>query len=279
MASIISDVDDRPIDTRSLAAEIRDARSQRTAATPARTAPASETPAEPRRFAGKSREEVMEMYTHLESHSGRLANQVGQLQNAVQDLIVDKRARDLRANGEAQPVKVDPAELIQRPTEALDPFIEERVNRAITPMRDQLSRMEQMLGASILQNHHQDAGDITKSEEFREWVQATPLRRSIANLASNGNTQATDELLSEFKATRTRREGTDNQDEAHLARASSVSLEQSRSGGGAADVKPRGKTYTRTQMRQLMQSREYENDDVLRAEVQSAYVQGRVVGD
>jgi hypothetical protein len=280
--SIISDVEVAPTDTAKLADELRSAGAQPRAAKPATaSAQGGETPTEPRRFAGKSREDILNMYVNLEQHSGRLANDLGQTQRAVQELIIDKRARDLNANGVKQPTKVDPADLLQHPTEALDPFIEERVNRAISPLQQQLSRMEQMLGNSVFNNHHGDAATIMETPEFAAWVRETPLRRSIASMASQGNTQAADELLSEYKTTKqAERANAESDDNTRLTAASRVSLEQSRTGneGTVGGAKP-GKTYTRGQMRALMQSRAYETDDTLKEEVQKAYLQGRVVGD
>lgn len=280
--SIISDVEIAHTDTAKLADELRSAGAQPTRAAKSTVQKTDEdTNTEPRRFAGKSREDILSMYENLERHSGRLANDLGQTQRAVQELIIDKRARDLNANGVKQPTKVDPADLLQRPTEALDPFIEERVNRAIGPLQQQLSRMEQMLGSSVFNNHHGDAATVMETPEFAAWVRETPLRRSIASLASQGNTQAADELLSEYKSTKAaERANAETDDNTRLSAASRVSLEQSRTGneGAVGGAKP-GKTYTRGQMRALMQSRAYETDDVLKEEVSKAYIQGRVVGD
>jgi hypothetical protein len=279
--SIISDVDIAPTDTAKLADELRSTRAQ----IPAKPRPSpvhesgNDNPAL-RRFAGKNADDIVEMYLNLEKHSGKLANELGQTQRAVQELIIDKRARDLNANGVRTPAKVDAAELLQHPTEALDPFIEERVTRAVQPLQQQLQRMEAMLGQSVFNNHHGDAASVMETPEFAAWVRETPLRRSIASLASQGNTQAADELLSEYKATKAAEHANSQSDDnTRLTAASRVSLEQSRTGTeGGSGAKP-GKTYTRGQMRALMQSRAYESDESLREEVQKAYIQGRVIGD
>jgi hypothetical protein len=277
--SIISDVEIASSDTAKLAEELRSARAQNPAKPTQRQTTTSTDPNDEPRFRGKSREEVMNMYQNLERHTGKIANDLGQTQRAVQELIIDKRARDLNANGVRKPVEVNPAELLQRPTEALDPFIEERVNRAITPLQQQLQRMEQMLGQSVFNNHHQDANDVMNSPEFATWAKETPLRRSILQLAANGNIQASDELLSEFKSRQAAAEVDDEEiQEQGIQKAKKVSLEQSRSGNDGTGATP-GKRYTRSQMRHLMQSPAYEQDEVLREEVSKAYVQGRVVGD
>jgi hypothetical protein len=277
--SIISDVQVPTVDTTALADELRASRAQTSSAKPnaqAAPSPTAPAPTEPRRFAGKSREDVMEMYLNLERHDGRLANENGQMQRALQELLVDKRARDLAANGGNKPTEVNPTDLLQRPTEALDPFIEERVTKAVQPIHQQLQRLESLLGQSVFQNHHADAQDVTNSPEFAAWVRETPLRRSIAALAAGGNTQAADELLTEFKNTRTAQaENAEVQEQGRLTAASRVSLEQSRTGNdGTATQK--GKVYTRAQMRALMQSPSYQSDDSLREEVSRAYIEGRV---
>lgn len=278
--SIISDVKVDGVDTKALADELRAGRGAAPAVTP--RAPASPSPTnsdsqEPRRFAGKSREDIMEMYLNLERHDGRLANENGQMQRALQELLVDKRARDLTANGgNLKPATVEPADLLQRPTEALDPFIEERVTRAVAPIQQQLTRLEGLLGQTVFHNHHSDAEDITSSPEFAAWVKETPLRRNLATLAANGNTQIADDLLTEFKNTRkANADSAEVREQRRLAAASSVSLEQSRTGNDGT-AKPTAKTYTRAQMRALMQSAAYQTDEQLREEVSMAYIEGRV---
>jgi len=276
--SIISDVQVPNTDTRALADELRAARgATQPNPAPASASPTAPAPTEPRRFAGKSREDIMEMYLHLEKHDGRLANENGQMQRALQELLVDKRARDLAANGgKTVDTTVNPADLLQRPTEALDPFIEERVNRAISPLQEKLTRLESLLGQSVFNTHHADAQDVTSSPEFAEWVQKTPLRRSIAAMAAGGNTQAADELLTEFKKTReANAQRTTDEEQARLNAASKVSLEASRTGNDGTPQK-KGKEYTRAQMLALMQSSAYQNDDALREEVSRAYIEGRV---
>jgi hypothetical protein len=282
IVSIIEDVSIPGTETAALANELRAARAQPPAAKP--TAPASlapnSDPAEPRRFAGKSREDIMEMYLHLEKHDGRLANENGQMQRALQELLVDKRARDLAANGGTKaPTKVEATDLLQHPTEALDPFIEERVSRAISPIQQQLARLEGMLGQTVFNNNHRDAQEVINSEEFAAWTRETPLRRNIAQMAANGNTQAADDLLSEFKKTKAHRaEVETNEEQERLARAGSVSLEQSRTGNDGTATRQQGKVYTRSQMRALMQSASYAADESLREEVSRAYIEGRVKG-
>lgn len=278
--SIIEDVSIPTSDTNALANELRGARAQ----TPAKPTPAAPGPNtdsnEPRRFAGKSREDVLEMYLNLERHAGKLANERGLMERQVNELIIDKRARDLAANGAKQPTTVNPTDLLQHPTEALDPFIEERVTRAINPIQQQLARLEGLLGQTVFNANHRDAQDITQSEEFAAWVRETPLRRSIGNLAANGNTQAADELLTEFKKTReAQTERHENAENGRLKAAERVSLEQSRTGNDGTATRQQGKQYTRAQMRALMQSASYANDESLREEVSRAYIEGRVVGN
>src|ERR1700722_7211967 len=62
------------------------------------------------RFAGKSTEEIVNMYRNLESHSGRLASQLGEARTNLHTIITGKRENDLRQNGgqtEAPPAKIN----------------------------------------------------------------------------------------------------------------------------------------------------------------------------
>jgi hypothetical protein len=278
--SIISDVNMVQGDPNSLLKEIKEVRAQRStqqAQTTQRTTTeqnADDAGALDPRFKGKSAAEIATMYKNLESHSGRLATDLGRTQQAVQELIVDKRARDLRANGDRQPVTVDPTELLQRPTEALEPYIEERVSRVLGPMAEKLQRLETALSSTIFATHHSDASEIVNSQEFANWSRETQLRRELSASAANGNTAHADLLLSEFKSTRKQREKVvEDAGDKGLEEAGKVSLEQTRTGSDTG-TKVTGKIYKRADIIALKMRGEV--DDDVSAEIDRAYREGRV---
>ena len=86
-------------------------------------APAAATPAGderlPPKLRGKKLEDIVDMYTNLESQMGRMANDLGQQRKLTDRLLDLKRETDLQSQ---TPPRVDlkGADLLENPTEALD---------------------------------------------------------------------------------------------------------------------------------------------------------------
>jgi hypothetical protein len=234
--------------------------------------PADNEPKEDPRFAGKSREEVLRMYENLEQHQGRLANELGQQRRTLDELLLQKRTQDLSANGATVP-DVNPADLLARPKEVLDQYVTARAREMVEPMAQRLNQLEAALSSTVYQSRHSDSTEVTSSPEFKAWVNATPLRRQLAQNAAQGNAQAADALLTEFKATLPTPKGKNL--EAALEKAGKVALEGNQPSDPAA--KPTGKTYRRAD---LIALRARDPDAYNRAsdEIYRAYREGRVVG-
>lgn len=277
--SIISDVDQVPGNGDRLLKEINEVNQSRpavrTQTTQTQTTDEGDAGSIDPRFKGKSAREIADMYRNLESHSGRLANDLGRTQAAVQELIVDKRARDLRANGEIRPTTIDPTELLQRPTEALDPYIEERVSRVLQPMQQKLQHLEAALANTVFASHHTDASTIVNSPEFANWTRETPLRRELAASAAGGNTVHADMLLSEYKSTH---KAADSARQAAgddgLEEARRISLETTRTGADGGSGTPTGKIYSRADIIALKMRGEVSEE--VNAEIDRAYRENRV---
>jgi len=235
------------------------------------------------RFAGKSTEEIVSMYRNLESHSGRLANQLGEARNSVNALILGKRENDLRVGSGTQrePAKLNPADLMVDPTNALDNYFRERTNPEVSALKDRLAQLEQQLTQTVFTVNHPKATDITQDPQFAAWVRQTPLRMQLADAAANGNLVQADLLLKEWQHTQTAgTNSTTNTNNRAQELARSVSLESGSSGSEAGDGK--GSKSTRTfSRRDLIALRQrdpekYESQ-ALQNEIVRAYVEGRVV--
>lgn len=223
------------------------------------------------RFAGKSNEQIIEMYRNLESHSGRLASDLGSTKQQLD--AYSKRENDLRQNGgDTKPLKVDGVELLSNPTETLERFVTDRTRESTAELQNRLNSLESQLGAQTFANRHPDASTLIPSEEFQRFSQATPLRQQLRQNATNGNYQAAGALLDEFKAFKASISAADP-----LADAKAVTLEGTRSGsdGGTAVT---GKTYKRADIMALRTKDPdtYERPDI-QAALLKAYREGRVI--
>lgn len=230
------------------------------------------------RFRGKSSDDVIDMYRNLESHTGRLANELGQLRRTTDQILLSKRADDLRQNGATSVISIKPTDLLERPTEALGTYFDSRVAELREPLEQRINSLEVELAATRLNSTHSDANAVANSAKFQEWVKGSPLRQQVANLAAQGNIRATTDLITEFKLAGRHDEGQQTREQA-LAAAEKVALEQGRTGAdGGPSTKATGKTYRRADLIALRMSNpdRYEEPGFA-AEILKAYREGRVV--
>jgi hypothetical protein len=231
------------------------------------------------RFAGKSTEEIVSMYKNLESHAGRLASQVGDYRQALNQTILNKRDNDIRTNSE--PVKIQPTDLMVNPTEAIDRLLTQRLqdNPQVSALQKRLNELEAKLGQSNFVNRHPDAQQDTIDPAFQAWVQQTPLRQQLSQNAANGNFDAADALLTEWNASKAKAPITQATSRAQeLARK--VSLESSNVGSESGNSASSSSTRTlkRADLIRLRQTNPelYESDSYQKVILQ-AYKDGRVV--
>jgi hypothetical protein len=239
-----------------------------------------QSPDDPR-FVGKSAAEIVEMYRNLESHSGRLASQLGEARNSVTQLILGKRENDLRAgNGIVEPAKILPTDLMVNPTEALDRYLTARANPEVSALRERLNQLEQQLQTTSFTLQHPKAETTTQDPAFAAWVRQTPLRARLAQSAANGNMQDADLLLKEWEHVQTQEEDpvTNTQNRAQ-ALARTVTLESSNTSNESGTGRQQGKKVFRRSDLIALRQRDpdkYE-DQAFQNEIIKAYVEGRVV--
>jgi len=239
---------------------------------PNRRATAVEKVEDPR-FRGKSIDDVVDMYRNLESHSGRLANEVGSLRQQVSTIIDDKRKADLEANVPKK-LTVKTEDLLQNPTEVLNSLIQTEVSRALKPTTDGIARLEATLSGAMFSGAHRDADDITRTPEFADWVRKTPLRQNLASLASRGDMNAANTLLTEYKETSLTR--ATSATEAGQRAAERVSFERSSTAVTEPAQRKPGKVYKRADIQAWRMAHPDPSDDQA-AEIDKLYLEGRVI--
>lgn len=239
----------------------------------------NEDPLAGTKFEGKSVEDLLSSYKNLESAYGRMANDLGSQRKLTDRLLDLKRDDDLQSNAPVDPPKIDSAQLLENPTEALDRVMSDREARIRQEYDDRLTQFESQLAADRLLARHPDVVELGQSAEFQAWAQETPIRSQVAQRAAAGDFDAADALLTEYKADQkeTINLKTPSEDtlKVDVDAAKKVALESSAT--PSPDGASSGKTYRRADMIQLKIERpDVWADPAFQAEILKAYSEGRV---
>jgi hypothetical protein len=227
------------------------------------------------KFEGKNVQDVLASYKNLESAYGRMANDLGTQRKLTDRLLDLKREDDLERN--AQPTqKVDSADLLDNPQETLDRYVSEREARIRQEYDEKLAHFESQLMQDRVLQKHPDFMDVGQNPQFLEWTQASPIRARVAVAAANGDWQAADDLLTEYKA----QAGDPQQQQLPLsegqgvAEAKKIGLESAAQGGDAGSS---SKVYRRADLIQLkVEKPDIYADPTFQNEILKAYSEGRV---
>lgn len=253
-------------------------------------APAKEKPSHiPDKFWDADKGEVLyeklaQSYSTLESAYGRMANDLGTQRKLTDRLLDLKRVDDLRANG-ADPAPAKPKLPEVKGTELLDDpaGVISRVVETVVQQRDQQAqqtaaqtqaqtRFEQFVAA------HPDYEQTAQSPEFTAWVNESKTRQRLSAHASRGDVDSADDLLTEFKGSRSKPQVKTTEELAKdgVDAARKVGLENGGAAAPAAAVKT-GKVYRRADLIRLKLERpEQYADEAFQAEILKAYSEGRV---
>lgn len=236
----------------------------------------------PVKLRGKTREEIAEMYANLESVNGRMANDLGTQRKFTDQILGLKRDSDLSSQQPVKPkpqVKVD--ELLDRPTETLERFSTEREADLERRLAARLAALEGNMARTAFVQKHNDYEQISNDPAFTRWIQSSQYRMRAANAAYQGDWNAADELMSEFKerrpavkteeVTQPQKQQRDN-----VAAARAASLESSSAAASATSSKA-GKIYRRSDLMQLAVSNpDKYYDEGFQKEILRAHAEGRV---
>jgi len=136
----------------------------------------------PEKFAGKSTEELVEMYQNVEKMMGKQASEVGEQRKLIQSLM-DSQNRA----AEATPPKEesvnfedqfysDPAEAVNKAIENHPELIEARQERKIQQQQHQVG---------VLEKAYPDWQDRVANKEFQDWVGSSEIRTEMFKKADS----------------------------------------------------------------------------------------------
>jgi hypothetical protein len=281
------------------------------AKTPAATAQPNEDDDLPQEFKGKSKKEIAKMYQDAHKLIGRQGAELGDLRSRV-DVAVQASLAALKANKQTAPAPatkpepMDDSEFFANPRTAIEKAI------ANHPA---LKRLEQAMGATAAnearsratQNTekfmaaHPDAQEILNDEEFRGWVNASPIRQRLLHQAhTKFDFAAGDEVFSTWKALKGAKQASSKAGETPAAdevSAAAATMAKARAAKAAQDAAAKaagvptaggstagskagapatgGKIYRRVDVLKLMEDQP-ERYEAMADEIGRAYAEGRV---
>lgn len=221
-------------------------------------------------------------YLNLQTAYGRMANDLGNQRKLTDRLLDLKRDTDLNRNT-PEPVQVEGADLLDKPNETLDRFLEPRLKETTQQLQDRLAGIEAALAQQAFVSQHPDYNEIANDPQFGNWANATPYRAAAAQRAISGDYDAANELLTEYKLQRqTGNQQASNADAGNVGNAPSgddvngaraASLESTASGQSTAS----GKVYSRSDLIRLKLEQPAVYEDLkFQDEIMRAYAEGRV---
>lgn len=190
-------------------------------ATPAATKPAAQPTGDeddvPEQFRGKSKKDIVKMYQDAHQVIGRQGSELGELRQKA-DFAIKASLEALRGRKVDEPAKsaapatpaapIDESAFFAKPYEAVSQAIAD--HPVIKEIRETLGRaaadQATSRAASATERFnraHPDAPDILRDAEFRQWVAASPIRRTLLQRAHQAyDFEAGDEVFSTWKALR-----------------------------------------------------------------------------
>ena len=217
-------------------------------------------PVLPDKLAGKSTEEVADMYLNLERKMSEQALELGQLRRLTEATVTKSQPQ--------APPELDP--------DNPQPYIDHKVSEALAPIAGTLYEQKQQQFEAKLTEKHPDWQDVAGTDEFANWISESNTRMQIYQMADSGmDYEAASELIGTYKAIN----GLDAN--ANKAVEKAVKREQkiratATERGGTGNQTMNGKTIKRADIIALKQ-RNPEEYRRRQPEIVRAYKEGRVV--
>ena len=227
-----------------------------------------DAPAIPPKYRGKKLEDIINMHQEAERLIGRQAQEVGEVRRLADELLKQQLAK--KAPEPQAQQEVDDLDFFEDPKKAISRAVDSHPD--IVAARQAAHQMQRQQVSAQIHQKHPDMGQIVQDPEFVDWVKGSPVRMQLYAAADQGfDAYAADELLSTFKAIRTRKHS-------ELKEVASTNRTQSLK---AANVESAGtgetsrKIYRRADLIRLRLENP-DRYDSLQEEIMKAYSEGRV---
>lgn len=215
----------------------------------------------PEKFKGKSAKDVYKSYSELEKELGRLRSETGAMRKILQDVSSKQNQRTEVSDDE---FFVSPSEAIRK---TLEPDLQE--------IREVSAKLKQNEALSRLSSKHNDWQDVIPSQEFQDWVQASPVRmRLYMEAHSRFDADSAIELLDTFKERQVIKKSKEVDDTNSAQRDTEKKAAKVPSTSGSSENRGK-KIYNQQEIIQL-QIRDPQRYKALLPEIMKAYREGRV---
>jgi len=237
------------------------------------TQPLENTIEIPKKFEGKSSEDVVKAYLNLEKDHGRLANEVGELRKYT-DRLLELQLQEKANTGkqDSQESEFDSADFLDNPEKVIEQLVEKRVNEKLKPLEENLQQRTTQDAQRVFQDKHPDYNEIASSTEFSTWLNKSTYRLQLLQKAQQLNDYtAADELLIGFKESQS---SNDSEDENTITRKQQLkdATFEKRGAGGSSK-----KIFSRTDLINLrIHNPDKYYDPSFQTAIKKAYTEGRV---
>lgn len=145
------------------------------------------------RFKGKTAAEISRSYEELEKLHGRQAQELGDLRKLAREWL------ELETKKTSKPKKeLTDEDFIDSPRTAIEQMLEEK----LAPVLKNLEGVDKRIKLSDFEARHPDYREIATSQDFNEYVNASPYRKRLYERADAMDFDAADELFNLYKETR-----------------------------------------------------------------------------
>ena len=227
--------------------------------------PTEDTP--PSKYQGKSHDEMVAILEERERMIGQQSNELGNLRSTF-----DAMTKTQSVPAQPEPEPVEEVDFFVDPQKAVDARISN--HPALQEAREMAQQMQYAQSLATLKQRHPDLETVLQSDEFKQWVQASPARvRRFQQADQSGDHEEADDLISTFKeVTKTVATAKIAEKVAQKKAVKNASVSGTRSNPDAASSK---RVFRRADIRNLMKTDPDRYED-LQPEIMQAYAEGRV---
>jgi len=223
----------------------------------------------PEKFAGKTAEEIAASYVELQSEYGRRNTEVGSLRKLTDQLL------ELKTEPKAEPApkkEIDVDGLLNNPEETINSAVEG--NPRIKALEDKLVTADRAADLKVFESKHPDWEAKMSTQEFANWVLASPVRQRLFTEANTNYDYVTGaELLDMYNLSKgdAVQEATTKRD-ADARKSAKQAVTES---GGAGE--PKGKPKFRREELIQLKLRNPQKYEAMKTQIMEAYADKRVI--
>ena len=223
------------------------------------------------RYAGKTQEELSQMLEDAQTQIGRQSSEIGEVRKLADDLVKNSLKSQTKEVAPAAEEHED--DFFTDPSAAVARAVSKHPAVAAAKEAAELAARER--SSAAVQKSHPDMVQVIGSPEFATWVKTSPMRVRMYALADQYDTEAADELLTNFKASNSIKPvATSTVDNSAKAAATLAAGSVGTTGTGASA--PAAKKYRRSDIMRLMTT-DPQRYEAMADEILTAYAEGRVV--